>query len=153
MVREDIIRGLENAMSRGESLEHAMYSFYNAGYSKEVVEEAARALSIHLSQQESLIPQEVKAPKLVEKVQEKPKVSLISAIKKTALQSMAKPEVRIEQPKPRVVQEVSKYEVQRKNPRKTLIIILSALLVILLFVLISIFAFREPLLNLFNNLF
>lgn len=56
MPREDIVRGLEGAMSKGETLERAMYSFYNAGYRREDVEEAARALSIHLSQQESLIP-------------------------------------------------------------------------------------------------
>ena len=59
MVKEDIIRGLEGAMSRGESLEKAMYSFYNAGYKKEDVEEAARTLSLHLSQQESLIPRSI----------------------------------------------------------------------------------------------
>ena len=70
MAKEDIIRGLEGAMSRGETLEKAMYSFYNAGYKKEDVESAATALSAHLSQQESLIPN-VPAPKKME-IQKKP---------------------------------------------------------------------------------
>src|SRR3989338_242844 len=56
MVKEDIVRGLEGAMAKGETLEHAMYSFYNAGYKKEEVEDAARSLSVHLSSQESRIP-------------------------------------------------------------------------------------------------
>ena len=75
MVKEDIIRGLEGAMSKGESLERAMYSFYNAGYNKSDVETAARALSIHLSQQESLIPmqpEEIKVPLIPKKPAEIP---------------------------------------------------------------------------------
>ncbi len=59
MIKEDIIRGLEGAMSKGESLERAMYSFYNAGYNKEDVEAAAYALSIHLSQHDSRVPMDV----------------------------------------------------------------------------------------------
>ncbi len=37
-----ILGGLESALSRGESLQKAMNSFYNAGYEKELIEEAAR---------------------------------------------------------------------------------------------------------------
>jgi hypothetical protein len=44
MVRGDIIGGLKIALQRGESLQTAMQSFYNAGYSKEDIEEAARVL-------------------------------------------------------------------------------------------------------------
>jgi len=65
VAKEDIIRGLEGAMSKGETLEKAMYSFYNAGYKKEDVEAAATALSTHLSQQESLIPN-IPMPKKIE---------------------------------------------------------------------------------------
>lgn len=59
MIKEDIIRGLEGAMSKGETLDRAMYSFYNAGYNKEDVEAAAHALSIHLSQHDSRVPFDV----------------------------------------------------------------------------------------------
>jgi len=50
MVREDILGGLRNALARGQSLKQAMMSFYNAGYIKQEIEEAAKALQIEKSQ-------------------------------------------------------------------------------------------------------
>ncbi|MBU3907166.1 MAG: hypothetical protein KKA64_02845 [Nanoarchaeota archaeon] len=44
MVNQEIVEGLKVALSKGESLKQAMQSFYNAGYSKEEVEGAARLL-------------------------------------------------------------------------------------------------------------
>jgi len=44
MVNEEILGGLVSALSRGESLEKAMFSFYNAGYGKNDIEEATREL-------------------------------------------------------------------------------------------------------------
>ena len=44
MVNQDILGGLKSALERGESLKQAMMTFYNAGYRKEEIEEAARAL-------------------------------------------------------------------------------------------------------------
>lgn len=44
MPKQDIIGGLKSALERGESLRQAMITFYNAGYKKEEIEEAARAL-------------------------------------------------------------------------------------------------------------
>lgn len=45
MVKEEIVSGLRQAISKGEPLEKAMMSFYNAGYKKEDIEEAAAAQS------------------------------------------------------------------------------------------------------------
>jgi hypothetical protein len=42
MVHEEIIGGLISALSRGEPLQKAMMTFYNAGYGKQEIEEAAR---------------------------------------------------------------------------------------------------------------
>jgi hypothetical protein len=57
MVREDIIYGLKNAMSRGQGLEQAMRSFISAGYDLNEVQEAANSLNmgptINLPQTES----------------------------------------------------------------------------------------------------
>ncbi|MFH1787548.1 MAG: hypothetical protein ABH811_02045 [archaeon] len=39
-----IIEGLKRALARGQSLENAMHSFYNSGYTTEEIEEAADAL-------------------------------------------------------------------------------------------------------------
>ena len=47
MVREDILGGLRVALSKGHSLQSAMQSFYNSGYKKEDIEEAARYLQSH----------------------------------------------------------------------------------------------------------
>lgn len=42
MVNEEIIGGLVSALSRGDSLQKGMMSFYNAGYNKDEIEDAAR---------------------------------------------------------------------------------------------------------------
>ena len=42
MLNQEILGGLRHAINRGESLEKAMLSFYNAGYRKEEIEEAAK---------------------------------------------------------------------------------------------------------------
>ncbi|MEK6761019.1 MAG: hypothetical protein AABX93_03800 [Nanoarchaeota archaeon] len=181
MVKEDIIRGLEGAMSRGESLEKAMYSFYNAGYKKEDVEEAARTLSLHLSQQESLIPRSINffsraMPKIsvqkplvnksaesaseIKKMQMPMQIKInSSAIPKKTLTPIAKVnEVTDENPniwkKPKSTPDASRYEVvQRTNPKTILIIILAVLLANLLTALAGVFIFREALLDFFNNFF
>lgn len=44
MVNQEILGGLKLAIKRGVSLQKAMTTFYNAGYKKEEIEEAARAL-------------------------------------------------------------------------------------------------------------
>jgi hypothetical protein len=44
MVNEEIIGGLVSALSRGEPLQKAMMTFYNAGYKKEDIEEAAKTV-------------------------------------------------------------------------------------------------------------
>jgi hypothetical protein len=42
MVNEELIGGLISALSRGEPLQKAMMTFYNAGYKREEIEEAAK---------------------------------------------------------------------------------------------------------------
>lgn len=49
MVNQEILGGLRNAVAGGESLREAMMSFYNSGYSKEEIEEAA-----HIVHQETI---------------------------------------------------------------------------------------------------
>ena len=43
-MKENILEGLKFAISKGDSLQEAMQSFYNAGYSREDIEYAAREL-------------------------------------------------------------------------------------------------------------
>lgn len=44
MPKEEIIEGLKYATSKGDTLEKAMMSFFNAGYTKQEIEDAARFL-------------------------------------------------------------------------------------------------------------
>ena len=53
MSKEDIIGGLTLALEKGENLEQAMLSFFNAGYKREDVEGAARALQALFDPQSS----------------------------------------------------------------------------------------------------
>ena len=48
MVNKDILGGLKVALSRGDSLQSAMQSFYNAGYTKEEIEELLRYALQHV---------------------------------------------------------------------------------------------------------
>ncbi len=49
MINEEILGGLKTALEKGESMKRAMMTFFNAGYNKVEIEEAARALSeIHV---------------------------------------------------------------------------------------------------------
>lgn len=51
MVNQEILGGLRFALNKGEPLEKATTSFYNAGYRKEEIEEAAMFLK-----QERIVP-------------------------------------------------------------------------------------------------
>ena len=53
-MNEDILEGLKNALSKGESLKYAMQSFYNAGYDVKEIQEAARALKLGIPKQSPL---------------------------------------------------------------------------------------------------
>lgn len=43
MPKEELVEGIRQAISRGDSLEKAMMSFFNSGYAKHDIEEAAAA--------------------------------------------------------------------------------------------------------------
>ncbi len=71
MVNEEILGGLKLALSKGESLKQAMMSFYNAGYKKEEIEEAAKALQGQKIEKEPVQPvqqEKLKKQKPVKKV-------------------------------------------------------------------------------------
>ena len=51
MINEEIIGGLISALSRGQSLESAMMTFYNAGYKKEEIEDSAKEVYNQLGPQ------------------------------------------------------------------------------------------------------
>ena len=133
MVNEDLIGGIEIALSRGKNLKDIMVSYYNSGYKKQEIEEAAM-----VAQQRKSQPQITQAQqKPVEKkgTQEKPK-------QKTESQSK-QPQQKIQQSKPQ--QKVSDYKSKiPKKPRgKFLFVLLIIFLILIGAVAISYFFFKE----------
>lgn len=167
MADKELVEGLRTALARGESLEEAMYTFYNAGYKKEKIEEAARALVYQEPQRVAEKPLPVKQyPKAVYipqkevKVEKPPQIAQIPQgfrPLKPAPQFVqkTKPPAELYTPPKETLprQIVSGYEKREKPPkRKLVIILLIVFLILLLGALVAVFIFREDLLEIFNNL-
>ena len=137
MPKEEIVEGLKAALSKGESLEKAMMSFYNAGYSKEDIEEAAGALqfllSPHIPSTQFASPAQQAPPSNPKQVYYQPGQTK-----------------QLKQPS-RIIQRVSEYG-ERPNKTGTVItVILVFLLIVLLGVLAAVFLFKDELSNFFNK--
>lgn len=155
MTNEEIVAGLKNALERGQSLKSAMMSFYQAGYDKTEIEEAARALA------------EFK----VEPVISKPEVPLLTDIpqpRAPAITQMPVPAKKVEIPSPVQPKPIVKKEIQEKTIQKVseyggkkirsvggklVIIILVLLLFLLVGSLVAIFLFRDQIIGLLNSIF
>ena len=144
---QEILGGLKSAIARGESLKDAMMTFYQAGYDKSEIEEAARSylnegnhpvIDSSKNQEKTDLSQDV--------TQKKSNISAPSF-------SHKKEESR---PISKTVQKVSNYLPPNKDAEgkgEKLTIILVIILLLLLGVLASVFLFREELVNFFNSLF
>jgi len=110
MVREDILGGLRTALARGQTLRQAMMSFYNAGYVKEEIEEAARTLQAEKNQ--PLQPQFV--PGLITPIFQRtnPMESNSNEKPKEVLSQTAKLPQSVQPTKPQTIQKVSAYGTQ-----------------------------------------
>jgi|TARA_Y100000034_G_scaffold136933_1_gene217298 ATP-dependent Zn protease len=125
-MKEDILEGLKSAVSKGESLKQAMQSFYNAGYKKEEIEEAARDL------QKNQVENKKQPIKQEKSYKEKIEIS------------------KGEKP----VQRVSNYEQTSEKPKRNILIfVLTIILLVLLGIIIGLFLFREELTGLLNRFF
>lgn len=136
MVNQEILEGIKNAMSRGESLRNAMMTFYNSGYPKWEIEEAARIIQ---SQRMS--------------VQQRPGYS--QQIQTSSTQPIQPiQQQRVQQGN---VQRVSNYGKQINPPspgmskEKIFIFILIFILLLLIGVLIGVFIFKENIIDFFNS--
>lgn len=166
MVNQEIVEGLRTALGRGYSLEQAMMSFFNAGYKKEDIEEAARALYTHPSQPLShpgkATPKEAKKPighktKPMETHPQQHQTQQISKPKKLpqrAFQGAMQKNQEKEEGKPvdQAVDKISKYEEKTKPRGKMMTIILIIVLIALIGALAGIFLFREQLIDFFTGL-
>jgi len=127
MVNNEILEGLRTAMLRGESLQKAMLTFFNAGYSKIEIEQAAAV--IQGEKREIFKPETTAQPE-----QKKPEVK------------------KAEQTK--VEQQASKYGEEKAPTKKNgLIIFLIILLVILFAGLAGMFFFKDQIMSVLSSLF
>ncbi len=145
MVKEEIVEGLRLAVSKGEPLEKAMASFYNAGYTKEDIEEAANFLQVPQPQQYSQPSQQSIPTPQQPQYSPPPQQSL-----PPPQQQNIKPLVQPLQGS--VVQRVSEYGRKPKGG-KAVTIILFIILFILLAILAAVILFKKELSNFFTNLF
>jgi uncharacterized membrane protein len=167
-MNQGILGGLKLALSKGESLKQAMMSFYNAGYKREEIEEAARELQREIMEQKE-IPQKIKEPlkqKPIQKIS-KPKkpVQKVSAYgeptqikinppanKEKISEVKQKKEEIVKSPQKIISQKISNYEKTQKPKHKLIIILLIFFLVILLGSLVAVFMFKQELVDFFNKI-
>jgi len=163
MVREDIVGGLRNALAKGDSLEKAMMSFYNSGYKKEDIEDAARFVQsnpIAMPQNsQPQIPQQQTQPKIL--------TPLVPSTKNSVPPQSSQPQVpqtpqvpqipqQIQQPdNSQVVQRVSNYtpKPKRRIFSTLIIVILTLLLLGLIGVLVAMLVFKQQTTDFLSKLF
>jgi hypothetical protein len=122
MVNQEIFGGLVSALSRGESLQKAMFSLFNAGYPKKEIEEAAMLLKSQTPEQvmqktvESHVEEKKKPEEKDKNKKEKPREKPQEEIQK----SPEKPENNSKSEK-KVKQDASKYGEETKDEFRSII--------------------------------
>ncbi|MCA9487549.1 MAG: hypothetical protein KC516_01155 [Nanoarchaeota archaeon] len=169
---DDILGGLKAAVERGETLKDAMMSFYNSGYAKQEIEEAARNYLIEKSEGEMVhnVAQSIKNSQTVSSstsnkldspmksesgVSETNSLVTRPGLKKIDPDSMRRPKPLMPLKKSTPAQKVSNYGADKKPKKKIdpITIILILLLVFLVLILGAVFMFKEQLINFFNGIF
>ena len=182
MIEKNISEGLKLAVSKGETLQQAMQSFYNAGYKKEDIESAAR-LMINSSEMQPAQPQESNIPQKKPILPQQPPLKpaqKVSGYRQQLPQQQCPPPQQPPQqqcpPPPRQVQKVSCYgqqlpqqqcqlpprQVQKvsgygqpqkqRNPKKIMVILVIILLIVFGGTIGGIFFFKENLSEFFSSL-
>lgn len=145
MSREEIVDGLRLAMNKGENLMQAMMSFYNAGYSKDDVEAAARELT------QPRLPQTTAQPTVQQR--SVPKVPLRST-NQAAMPMENQPQPsssKYYQPHPvKSSQKVSHYGGKSSSTGTVVTIILVVMLLLLSGFLVSLIFFKSTVLKFFG---
>lgn len=135
MAKEELVEGLRQAVSKGEPLEKAMMSFYNAGYLKGDIEAAAAAMVQTQNYSQSSSP----AP-----IQKQPITQPMSPIPKP-IPTIQNQSV--------VLQNVSGYGKKPSRRGTFATIILFIMLLLLLGALMGVILFKDELLGYFESLF
>jgi len=130
MVNQEIFEGLKQAISRGEALRSAMMSFYNAGYPKADIEDAARLVQAERANQIQSQHSEVQE----------------------AEQKLKNFGQQIQQS---TIQKISGYEEKKPKNTKAIItiVVLAIILITLIGVLVSMFLYKEKVIEFFTKWF
>ncbi len=168
MVRQDILGGLRVAMQSGDSLRDAMMSFYLAGYQKQDIEEAARALQQQggiQAIQTSNKKQEENKHEQKNLVQEMKKLDSKTSLKKFTPLKQNKIEIKnLQNKKPEIKQKVSSYGENKTTSKnkfsykpnskkdKVVIVLLIVLGIILLGLIGIFFLYKPAIIEFFNKL-
>ena len=148
MPKEEIVEGLKAALARGGTLQKAMMSFYNAGYLKQDIEEAARILQSPQLPSQTFVTQSIlqatKPQQQMQKAQIKTESETSSPFSapENPFASVSQPE-NTQTQQPKVIQRVSNYD---KKPRRLSGLVISVLVFLLIFligILVSVFLFKE----------
>lgn len=175
MVQKDLIEGIRIAISKGSTLKQAMISFYNSGYSKEEIIEAARIIKYEkfgtdTPQNTSPIQKPIlKQENSEEQIQAENRgysnsfmgtqIREANSIKTNNLSEYSQGRNYLyEQPKQiQQTQQISAYgtkeQVYSKKSDNALIILLIIFILIIGGIVIELFLFKEQISDFFNNLF
>lgn len=139
MAKQEIVEGLREAVGRGEPLKNAMMSFFNSGYTKKDVEDAATEMQkpqpIFQPVVQPGMPGQPIQPKPIQQVQQPP-----TKIQQPALQQ---PQFRpLPQFPVQAVQTVSSYGQKQKSVSLVIIIMLVFSLLFLIGLLAAVFFFK-----------
>ena len=173
MVKQEILEGIKAALEKGETLKQAMMSFYTAGYKKQDIEDAARALILEkrrISQQiieqqrqtdsaqtaKPMKPQVIQKPMNFQQqkiLQEQAELQRLEKLQREKQATLQRP---IITQQPTIIQRVSSYgEAEKPGMSRDdkMITILIILLSIVFLFLVGIFVFREKVIELLKNIF
>lgn len=155
MVSQDILGGLKVALAKGKPLEETMQAFYNAGYPKEEIEEAARMLN------QQPFPQQSQAQQLIKKnmpIQPSPQLKPTPQLPPPVQQqAIMQPKPIVKQPsfqplsqRPVQRQVVSSYD-HKPSTFDPITVILVIILLVLLGVLTAVFFYKDQLISFLNQ--
>ncbi|MBU2616752.1 MAG: hypothetical protein KKB79_02090 [Nanoarchaeota archaeon] len=136
MAKEDIVEGLRYALAKGETLDSAMMSFFNSGYTKEEIEDAARILQA---------PQAF--PIVQQPTNPTPQAPAQAPIQQEVVTSQGYQQLTQDPIMPSPTQKISAYGAPHHSSGKAVTIVLFLLLLVLLGILVSVFLFRTEISN------
>lgn len=157
MSKEDILGGIKNAVSRGWTLKDAMQSFYNAGYPKEEIDQAAREFLSQNSpnnkpvQNQQTQPQKQIQPQQI--IPSPPQPSVKPFIPQQTFSSMqsAQSNQPIQSNQTNTPMQTQKPEIQQSNGKFGWIVFLIILLVALIGLAVVLFIFKDRIIELINS--